>query len=307
MIPTSQYLMLAKIESTPGTDPTPDGSNDALLCENVRPRFPADLIERVGSVGTLSRVAPVLARTRGEIAFDVELAGSGAAGTPPDWGPLIRACGFEQTVASGVSVTYTPRSSGFETVTLYLYRTGLLYKLTYCQGTVQLTAAAGGRPMLSFNMMGIPDVAAGTIPTGPTLQGTVPPVVKSAAFALGGYAATIASIGIDMQCDVQFVDDVNGASGFGGTSYVGRNPIATIDPLAVAPGTHNFWSKWQTGASEALTITLGATAGNIFDIDAPACVRRELNEQERNGALAYTIPIALSRSSGDDEIAIVCT
>ena len=47
----------------------------------------------------------LLANTRVECTFSVELAGSGAAGTAPRYGDAIKACGFSETIASGTSVT----------------------------------------------------------------------------------------------------------------------------------------------------------------------------------------------------------
>ena len=43
-----------------------------------------------------------------ELDFEVELAGSGAAGTAPAWGPLIRACGMSETITAATDVKYAP-------------------------------------------------------------------------------------------------------------------------------------------------------------------------------------------------------
>lgn len=307
-ITASRFLMLAKVESTYRTDPTPDAANDAVLVEDVQVRWPADIIDRPGSAATLSREVPLLARARGELTFAFELAGSGAAGTPPDWGPFMRACGFLETISLGTSVTYTPRSTGFESITAYVYKDGILYKMHGCRGSMSFDLPAGGRPMGRCSLQGFPvPITDVSMPSSPTLQGTVPPVVKGAAFSIGGYSAVISSLGIDMQNRVEVGDDVNAADGYSEVRIVERNPLATMNPEAVLVATHNFWSKWTTGAAEALTVTLGSAAGNIIDIDAPKCVRRELNETERAGVLAYEIPMTMAKNVADDEIAIVLT
>jgi hypothetical protein len=46
-----------------------------------------------------------------EISFEVGLAGSGTAGTPPSWGPLLKGCGFYEALVASTSATYRPRTA----------------------------------------------------------------------------------------------------------------------------------------------------------------------------------------------------
>lgn len=48
----------------------------------------------------------------GKITFEVVLQNGGTAGTAPPWAQLMRACGCNQTVSAGASVTCNPVSSG---------------------------------------------------------------------------------------------------------------------------------------------------------------------------------------------------
>ena len=45
---------------------------------------------------------------RVEVTFEVEMAGSGTAGTAPAFGPLLKACGNSETIVTDTSVTYAP-------------------------------------------------------------------------------------------------------------------------------------------------------------------------------------------------------
>jgi hypothetical protein len=54
---------------------------------------------------------------RATISFDVYLKGSGAAGTPPEWGDLIRACGFSETITA-VAVPAAPEALAAGTSTI---------------------------------------------------------------------------------------------------------------------------------------------------------------------------------------------
>jgi hypothetical protein len=58
--------------------------------------------------GSLSQFPSVSGKRSSKIGFDVELVGSGAAGTAPFWGKLMRACGYSESVIPATSVTYKP-------------------------------------------------------------------------------------------------------------------------------------------------------------------------------------------------------
>ncbi len=56
-----------------------------------------------------------------EITFKVELRGSAAAGSAPEIGDLLEACGMAETVTAGSSVVYSPVSVNDKSVTIYHY------------------------------------------------------------------------------------------------------------------------------------------------------------------------------------------
>jgi len=105
---TSQRVLLAKIESSYGSDPTCAGT-DAVLVRNMEiTPLQADAVERELIRGYMGNYDILLANQRVEISFEVELAGSGAAGTAPKWDAIIRSCGNSVTTVTSTSVTYAP-------------------------------------------------------------------------------------------------------------------------------------------------------------------------------------------------------
>jgi hypothetical protein len=115
---TRKQTVLAKIESTYGTDPTPTGSANAILVRNltVNP-IAAETVGRDVIRSYLGESDQLLANKRVEMTFEIEMAGAGAAGTAPAYGPLLRACAMaETTVASAVTGTAQAGASG--TITL---------------------------------------------------------------------------------------------------------------------------------------------------------------------------------------------
>ena len=140
---TRKRLIQVKGEATYGTDSSPAGT-DALLVRNLEiTPIEADVVSRDLIRNYLGNSPQLLANTRVSITFQVELAGSGTAGTPPRYGALLRACGLLEAVVASTSVTYTPRSAGFESATIYFNNDGIRHVLTGCRGTFKLTGGTG--------------------------------------------------------------------------------------------------------------------------------------------------------------------
>jgi hypothetical protein len=114
---TRKRTILAKIESTYGTDPTPTGSANAMLVKNLEFNpIQADLVSRDLIRPYLGVSERLLATKFVQANFEVEAAGAGAAGLVPGYGPLMRACGFEQIIDTA-SITIS-RTGSVATVSL---------------------------------------------------------------------------------------------------------------------------------------------------------------------------------------------
>ena len=126
-------LILAKAETTYGTDSTPAGT-DAVLVRNldITP-LSGDLVSRDLIRPYLGNYDQLIAKTSVAISFEVELAGSGTAGTAPRYGAILKACGMSETIVASTSVTYAPVSSSFSSATIYFNIDGVLHKLTGCR------------------------------------------------------------------------------------------------------------------------------------------------------------------------------
>ena len=144
--------ILFKLEDVIGTDAAPAGATDAVLVTDftVTP-FAAQNVERkfirpyFGGYGQMVNTASV------KISFGVELGGSGTAGTAPQWGDMLIACGHSEAIkATPDSVEYTPISTDIKTATIYYYDDGVLHKVLAAVGNVKLSAPVGDRGKLSF-------------------------------------------------------------------------------------------------------------------------------------------------------------
>lgn len=300
-------VLLAKIEVNYDIDPVPTAVADAILVSNLQLNWPTQVVDREPISNSHSPFAPLQGRKYGQLSFDVELKGSGAAGTAADWGVLLRACGFGETIVAVVSVTYAPISASFESITIYAYRDGLLYKFTGCLGNVTKSFPAGKPAMLSFVFTGHAVAQVDAALPSPTVDTTVPEVVKNASFTINAYAAVLSALNLDMGNRVIIPDDINAAEGYGEVKIAGRTAQGSMDPEATLVAAHDFWSEWEDGTQMALSIVVGSVAGNIATLTAPKVVYREFNEGERDGIYTLDLPFTAARNAGDDEVSLAMT
>ena len=148
--------ILAKIESVYGTDPVPDGGNNAMLVSNlsINP-INASNVDRDIIRPYLGGSEQLLGTRYVEMGFDVEFVGADTVAVAPAWAPLVLACGMAETLTATIRADYTPISTAFPSITIYWYDDGVLHKATGCRGNLRVMMKSGERPMLSFSFTGI--------------------------------------------------------------------------------------------------------------------------------------------------------
>jgi hypothetical protein len=192
---TRNTFILALVESPYGTDSTPTGTNAMLASKpSMNPMNAAD-VPRDVLLGYLGQAQQLAGARFMECSFDVELAGSGTAGTRPAWGDLMLACGWAETVTASTRVDYTLVSTAFQSVSLYWHDDGARHKFLGTRGSVAIKLNAEGIPVLSFSFKGLYATVTATANPTPTLTGfKVPQVVNdqnTADFTVGGTHATV--------------------------------------------------------------------------------------------------------------------
>lgn len=303
-------VILLKVETTYNTDPTPATSANELLVENLNWSFSdARMTDRMPVRASKGVLKPLYGGTLMQITFDVEMKGSGAAGTAPEVGAALQACGCSETISAGVSVTYKPASSSLKSCTIYLYRDGKLIKATGCVGQVSASLAVGAYGKMSFTFIGHfvseTDVTLAT----PSYDSTVPPIlVNLSSFTVDSATFALTKLDFDLGNEVARPADIVGADGYGTVQITGRRVTGGIDPEDVLVATYDWVTKWQSGAAVVLsTGTIGATAGNKYAISFPAATYTEEAPGDKSGIVTRDIKFHAAESSSDDEISIVYT
>ena len=174
---TRKRLILLESEGTYGTDPTPTGVDAVLVRDlNITP-LQSDTVSRDLVRPYLGASEQLLANTRVEVTFSVELAGSGAAGTAPRYGKALLACGMAETVVASTSVTYAPVSASFGSCTIYYNIDGVRHKVTGARGTFTINGAVGEIPTIDFTFTGIYNAPTDTALPSATYADQATPVV----------------------------------------------------------------------------------------------------------------------------------
>src|SRR4030067_1667568 len=123
MFTTNKAVILAKVETTYGTDPVPTAGANAILCSAPEIDGAGKRLERENTKSTYGARLGVNIGEGINIKFTTELKGSGSLGVVPEFGLLFRACNFTETITPNTKVDYDPNSNADtgESITSYFY------------------------------------------------------------------------------------------------------------------------------------------------------------------------------------------
>lgn len=306
---TRKTVVLAKVETTYGSDPTPTAGSNAILALDTEIKEVFSPVERNVNITTMSNVPSKAGIRWAEVNMKVEIKGSGSAGTAPRLGALLRACGFSETVVSNTSVTYNPDSSDLDSVTLYIYKDGRLHIVKGCRGSVKVTCPAGQLGMLEFNFMGIYAAPSNSAIVTGTYDSTEPPRCVSTSFSYNSKTTLVVQQAeIDMNNVVVQRPSLNEATGLKGFEVTGRRPVMVFNPEAQIETSYAFRSDILSTERE-VSLQVGSDAGNTLTITVPKFNITAIEYQDREGILieSLTGECAKSAAAGDDEVSLAFT
>ena len=270
----------------------------------------SDVVDRDLIRPYLGASEQLLANTRVECSFSVELAGSGVAGTAPQYGKALQACGLSETISAGVSVTYAPVSNSFGSVTIHYNIDGVRHKVTGCRGTFAISTSVGEIPTIDFTFTGIynaPDDSA--LPTVTYGNQATPLIFKNGntdTFSLLSYSGALQSLSMDLGNELVYRDLI------GGTKEVlitDRRTSGTVSMEAISIATKDYFTAALTDASLGdLTFQHGTTAGNIVDFASSRIDIGDVSYGDQDGIAMLSIPYtAVPSTAGNDEFSLVYT
>lgn len=299
-----KLALLAKIETTYGTDATPSGAANAIQVLDVR-FTPLEGQEESRDIVTpyMGHPGVILTGIHQMIEFGVEIAGAGVAGAVPGYGALLRACGLAETITALTDVVYEPVSDGFEAVTLYYLLDGVRHIMLGCRGNVTMDFTAKKIPRFRFRMTGLLGTVSDQALPATTFTGFATPVPVSKAnttFSLHSYAGATESVSFDFGNKVEPRLVINHES----IQIADRRATGSAVMEATTLATKNWQSIALGHTDGALALAHGLAAGNIVEVDCATAQVGRYSESVSQGILHNTLPLMLKAGAGDDDIII---
>lgn len=302
-----KQLILAKIESNYGVDPTPTAAANSILCGDLTVSvFQGDTYERnvVRPDLGLDKMFHLVPLTT--VSFSVELAGANGAqaDTAPAWDCLLKACGF----AGAAAITPTRYEYTLDdtpaSVTIWYYTEKTLHKLSGARGNVRFTLGSKAIPTMTFTFTGIPGTMVDTdIATDESFAGFTTPVPVlngNTTFSLHSYSANMESWELDMGNDVQYRNLIGTAQ----VIIADRAPTGQIVIEETEIATKDWWTIISGHTTGALAIVHGTVAKNKVQFTAPAVQLVQPTWADSQGQRMLQMTGRYIPSAGSDEIVV---
>ena len=298
-----EKLLLAKAEVTYGTDPVPTAAANAILTMGLEMlRYEGDRVERDVDRDLVGNNENINTNPHTNTSFSVEAAGSGTNDTPPAYGVLLQACGFDETIVAVTDVQYQlPELNSdlkvAESVTMYDYREdGKVQKSVGVRGSVALEMGKGALPKFVFsNMLGdYQSPIVGAMPTVSDWTNWKDPLPFTNAnvptFTVDSFSACIESFNIDFALEVVR----RNLPGCNSTLLTDYNPGGQVVIQAPDIGTKDFWAPLESHEGTTLipiAITIGTVAGGIVELSSSSVQLSNITEGETDGLMTYTMDL----------------
>jgi hypothetical protein len=314
---TRNSVILAKIEVTVGTDAVPTGAANAILVSNLSPvKINANNVSRDLVRPYLGGSEQLFGSASLEISFDVEIQGSGTAGTAPAWGALLLACGFAETVTAVTRVDYTPISdlATMKAATIYYYADGELHKLLGARGDCTIKMGIGDRPTLAFKFVGLDGgKTAAALPSATLTAWKAPLVVSdpntadvllgctySAGALTGGTAYPSKGLEFSLGNEINYTPLLGGES----VDLTQRDVSGKVMFELSAAQAVTIYGTVKANTTQGIGMVHGTTTGYKVLVHAPATQLIDMAQADNNGRVGYEFGLRCVPTAGNDDFRI---
>jgi hypothetical protein len=311
-------VILAAVAATPGADAAPIGASNAILVTemSITP-FEAQNITRDLMSGGFGGKAELVGTATVKVSIKVELAGSGAAATPPAWGKLMLGCAMAEGILTAPArVEYTPVSTDLKDLTIYYYDDGVLHKLFNAMGAWSVSAKVNERPTLKFEFTGVdgamsavpnavPNYSTWKIPVA-MVKSNVVDVTLGGTYAAGALAGgtVYPSNGLEIASgnQVEFLNNLSTEK----VDITDRDVTGSVEYELTAVQEVTRKAKVQANELETLGFTIGKVAGNTVMLFAPSVQHKGYKKVDVKGTRYAGFDLSFLPITNNDEFRIVC-
>ncbi len=305
-----RMLLRAASETTYGTAAALSATSAVMV--RVRPDFQplvADSIEREQLRPFFGGFTTELVNKYVSITFQVELAGSGTAGTAPRYGPILKACAHSETVAGTTSVTYAPATTSLSSCTIEFNIDGNNHRMTGCRGTMNIVGEVRSFPYLEFTVWGLYNAPTAVAPPAATFgaQSPVRPFADTfTTFAVAGHTNCLASFNLQQGNEMNYDELISCTNQI---EIIDRRSSGNFVIEAPALGTKDFFAQaLSLGTTTGQLVQNVGSPGNIVTVNIPQLDLGAPAYSERNGREMLSLPFTAPPSgAGSDEYTLVYT
>jgi hypothetical protein len=210
---------------------------------------------------------------------------------------------MSETITADTKVDYAPISGGFESCTNYHFIDGLKHVSVGTRGTMTGSFQGGELPTLHFDMTGFyAPLADAAFPAGWAAQlGSFVDSVEvnkaNTAFSILGFEAVLQQLTFTQGNTVAYRDRPNAAS----VDITNRASTGQVSFEMTSVADFDVMQQILSTTTGALTITHGATAGNIVIFNAPAVQLISPTYTKDGDTLLVQANLSFTRTLGDDE------
>lgn len=306
--------LLAKIESTYGVDSTPAGATDGVLLRSAEiSPLEMETVEHTVVRPFFGNFKQLVAGSMVRLSVEVPMTGFGSAGPAaplPGLDALLRCCGLARTIATGVSVTYTPISTGFQSATVKFYQDGTLHTLLGARGSFSLAMRLRDVPVYRFELTGLYVPVADAALVQPTLTGFPEPLPVAfgnttiANFLGSASGICLNSLEMTLANTVVYRNLVNCGEE---VLITGRQGGGSFEIEAVPVATKDIWTQIRTAGTSAINVTHGTAAGNRVQVISNVAQVTSPSFTDQDNIVLVSGDLRLVPTAANNEFSLVIT
>jgi hypothetical protein len=316
-MPLDLSVLLAKEEVTYGTFSSPAGATDAMLVYNLAiTPMEAEEVRSPLERGFPGATLESYTRLRHRYTFEVELAGSGAAGTAPFWARLLRGCLIDaSTPLTGPTRVQMPLGTAGDGGSLSIvgFKDNVRHRSRGARGNAVFRFADGAIPSLGFDVLGLfndADPADAAAPGAITLP--APPVgvecsLINTVVQLGGFTLGVRSLEINLGMKTEFYSHTAARAVIFGKDEAGDRRAITGRAVFELPdpAVKSYFADIRNRTAQAFSLVHGLSAGNIVELTSARCFIGRMDYQVEQNRIFASCPLSFVPSSGGNELTIL--
>ena len=304
-------VLLAKVETTPGTDAAPDATDGACNFYNVSitPNIGMVTREGQGGFGKLSSVPEGFGCT---LTFRTYVEWDGTASEPFWADVLLPGCGWVKATN-----TFTPRAeapgSNVKTLTFYHFLNGKRRRMYGAAGTFAFHAPTGQPAYLDWTFTGVWGGETDTAIVTPTYP-TDLPIRSTGVTQLGDVNLCASEVVIDAgnsvilrECSANIGSQLR--AGYESAIITDRTPTITVDPEAKLIATRDAYGAWIAQTEALFELDIAGPTDSLLTFDAPKAQIISNADGDRNGLAIDTLQLQCNKNGAthNEELSIVFT